>query len=397
MTSTGSRSPAAALRGRTAALALLIAWWVGFNLRSVLLSVPPVLGHVRDDLGLSYTATGLLASLPVLILGALAFPGAALVRRHGGHRVVAAGLLLTAAGAALRALPGGAVPVFGGTLLLAAGIAVAQPGLPVMLQAWFPGEVQRASTTVTLGLIVGEVTGAGVTGPLLLPTVGWRGSFVVWSLPVLVALLGWLLVPGRGLAGVADQRRPLRPLLRSRLLWWTAILFAGQSLVYFAANTWVPSSVHGGSDSVAASVDLTLLNLVMLPVTLVLAVTRRPFVRSRAFYVVGGLAALAGAVGWMLSADSLGPLWVLLIGTGTSSTFAGLLAYPPTVAAPEDVAAYAAMMLTVGYVAAFVGPVLGGTARDLLHTQWAPFLPIAVAAAVWVVAALRVPHPRTAP
>jgi CP family cyanate transporter-like MFS transporter len=84
-----SHAPSPPLRGRTAALTLLIAWWVGFNLRAVLLGVPPALGHVRDDLGLSYTASGLLTSLPVLVLGVLAFPGAALVRRRGGHRVVA--------------------------------------------------------------------------------------------------------------------------------------------------------------------------------------------------------------------------------------------------------------------------------------------------------------------
>jgi len=387
------------LRGTAATVALLIAWWAGFNLRSVLLAVPPVLGHVRDDLGLSYTVAGLLTSLPVLIFGALALPGAALVRRAGGHRTVAAGLLLLAGGAAARALPGGAAPVFLGTVVLAAGIAVAQPGLPLMLQAWFPREVQRASTLVTLGLIVGEVAGAGATGPLAPHLGGWRGSFLLWSAPALLALLLWLGVPGRD-AGSAPQRRqpPLlrSGLLRSRLMWWVAVLFGAQSLIFFASNTWVPSTVQGGSGSTAATLDLTLLNAVMLPVTLALALTRRPFVRSRAFYVAGSACALAGSVGWLLAADAAGPLWVLLIGAATSSAFTGLLAYPPSVAAPAEVAPFAGLMLTVGYAAAFVGPVLGGTARDLLHRQGAPFLPIVAAAAVMLLASLRLPHPRAA-
>lgn len=386
-----------ALDGRAATLALLIAWWAGFNLRSVLLSVPPVLGPLRTDLGLSYTAAGLLTSLPLVVLGVLAFPGAALVRRWGGHRVVALGLVGTAAGAALRALPaGGAAPVFAGTLVLAAGIAVAQPGLPVMVQAWFPRAVQRASTLVTLGLITGEIAGAGVTGPAILGPLGWRASFAVWAVPAVVATVAWLAVPGRGPAGRAASGRPLRPLLRSPQLWWVAALFGAQSLVYFAANTWVPSTVRGGSGSAAASLDLTLLNLVMLPATLALTVTRRPFVRSRAFYAAGSLLALVGAVGWMLSADSLGPLWVLLMGTATSTAFAGLLAYWPTVAAPEDVAASTAMMLAFGYLAAFLGPLLGGTARDALHTQWAAFLPVAVSATVMLACSLRLPAARDA-
>jgi MFS transporter, CP family, cyanate transporter len=396
-TAAPARPRAGELDGRAAVLALAVAWWAGFNLRSVLLSVPPLLDPLRADLHLSYTAAGLLTSLPLVVLGALAFPGAALVRRWGAHPVVALGLLGTALGAALRALPaGGAAPVFAGTLLLAAGIAVAQPGLPVMVQAWFPRSVQRASTVVTLGLITGEIAGAGMTGPAILGPLGWRGGFAVWAAPVAVAAVAWVAVPGRGPAGMAPRGRPLRPLLRSPQLWWVVVFFGAQSLVYFAANTWIPATVRGGSGSAAASLDLTLLNLVMLPATLALTLTRRPFVRSRAFYATGSLLALTGAVGWMVSADSLGPLWVLLMGAATSTAFAGLLAYWPSVAAPEDVAASTAMMLAFGYLAAFLGPLLGGTARDALHTQWAAFLPVAVSAAVMLACSVRLPAARDA-
>jgi MFS transporter, CP family, cyanate transporter len=41
---------------------------VGFNLRSVILGVPPVLPLIQHDLGLSYTLTGFLTALPVLAL-----------------------------------------------------------------------------------------------------------------------------------------------------------------------------------------------------------------------------------------------------------------------------------------------------------------------------------------
>lgn len=358
-----------ALRGGAATAALVAAWFVGFNMRSVLLSVPPVLGHLRNDLGISYTTAGLLTSVPVLVLGALALPGAALVRRLGAHRTVTLGVLALALGAAARALPGGLAPIFAGTVLLSAGIAIAQPGLPVMLQAWFPAAVQRASTLVTLGLLSGEVAGVGITGPVSGRTGGWRGTFVVWAVPAAVALAGWALLPSRHAAGTASGRRPLGPLLRSRLMWWVAVLFAAQSLVYFSSNTWIPTTAPGGSGSAAATVDLTVLNAVMLPLTLALTLTRRPFVRSRLFYLAASLAALAGTVGWMVADGVAGPLWAALLGIGASATFAGLLAYPPSVAEPEDVAPFAGMMLTVGYAAAFLGPVLGGAALDLMHRR----------------------------
>ena len=41
---------------------------VGFNLRSVILAVPPILPLMQHDLRLNYTTAGLLTALPVLVL-----------------------------------------------------------------------------------------------------------------------------------------------------------------------------------------------------------------------------------------------------------------------------------------------------------------------------------------
>jgi CP family cyanate transporter-like MFS transporter len=376
------------------ALTLLIAWWVGFNLRAVLLGVPPVLDRVQHDLGLSYTAAGLLTSLPILVLGVAALPGAALVRRLGGHRTVALGLLAVAAGTPLRAA-GGVPPLYAGTVLLALGISIAQPGLPLVLQARFPAAVQRASTTVSCGLITGELVAASITVPVLAPLTGggWRGSFLAWTAPAALAASAWLLVgadrPSAG-AGAGMGQRTAR---RSARLWWASTIFAAQSLTYFSANTWIPTSVAGGPSSGSATLALIVLNSVQLPVTLVLITTRRPFVRSRGFYVAAGALAATGVLGWLVAADAAVPLWTALIGAGVSMTFAALLAYPPSVEAPADVAGFTAVMLTAGYCAAFTGPLLGGAVLDLVHWRRAPFLPIAVATMVMVLAAVR-PPPR---
>lgn len=372
---------------------LLIAWWVGFNLRAVLLGVPPVLERVQSDLHLSYTAAGLLTAIPILVLGAAALPGAALVRRIGGHRTVALGLLAVAAGTPLRAA-GGLAPLYAGTVLLALGIAIAQPGLPLVMQARFPRAIQRASTTVTCGLISGELVAASITAPLLAPLTGggWRGSFLVWTGPAALAAAVWMLVPADAPPVPADgaDAAPATPHRAARLR-WASTIFASQSLTYFASNTWLPESVAGGPGSRAATLGLVVLNATQLPVTLALLSTRRPFVRSRPFYTAAGSLAAAGTIGWLVAADSAVPLWAALIGAGVSMTFAGLLAYPPSVEAPSGVAGFTAVMLTAGYCAAFTGPLLGGAVLDHVHWRRAPFLPIAAAAVVMVGAGLRRP------
>ncbi len=77
---------------------------VGFNLRTVILAVPPVLPLIQHDLGLSYTETGVLTALPILVLGCCAWPAGLLVGRIGGRHCVTIGLILLSVGTFLRVL-----------------------------------------------------------------------------------------------------------------------------------------------------------------------------------------------------------------------------------------------------------------------------------------------------
>ena len=379
--------------GRPQLALLLVAFWVGFNLRASLLSVPPILGLARTSYHLSYEAAGLVTALPILAFGVMAFPGAALVRRLGGYRVVGIGLVVAAAGELGRALPGGALALFLGTVVMGTGIAIAQPGLPAMWQRWFQGRVQLASVTLTLGITVGEVVGAGITQPFLLPLVhSWQGTMVCWGLLGASCIPIWLLGVPREPAGRAGETSwELRQLLLDRRLWSVYVLFAGQSLVFFSANTWIPTSVGGGPHSALASLSLVTLNGVMVPVDLLLIVIARPFATHRWFYLLSAGITLAGAGGWLFFWQRAPLLFAALIGAGVALNFAGLLAYPAMVAAPARVASLSAAILTVGYAGAFFGPFLGGVALDLGGGRQSPFIPITVAAVIMVVAALVAP------
>ena len=370
----------------------MVAFWLGFNLRASLLGVPPILALLRADYRLSYAVAGLVTALPILALGVMAFPGAALVRRLGGFRVVGVGLLLAAAGELGRALPG-VFALFLGTLIMGTGIAIAQPGLPALWQRWFVGHVQRASVTMTLGITVGEVVGAGVTQPILLPLMqSWQGTMAFWGLIGASCIPIWFLWVPRDRAGItSDSGGGVGQILRNRQLWSVYVLFGGQSLVFFSANTWIPTSVGGGVHSTLASISLVTLNGVMVPVDLLLIVVARPFATHRSFYLLSSLVTLVGTGGWLVYGQHAPLLFAALIGAGVALNFAGLLAFPAMVAAPARVASLSAAILTVGYAGAFFGPFLGGLALDLGGGRQSPFIPITAAAALMVIAALVAP------
>ena len=166
---------------------------VGFQLRAVVLAVPPVLPAIRDDLHLTFTAAGALTALPVLCLGAAAVPGAFLVNRFGARLVVGAGTAGLGVTALLRLAPPEPVALFAFSGLMALSVAVAHPAMTVIVRAWFPGAVQRAGTVFASALGLGGLGGAVLTVHLA-SAVGWRGSFVVWSLLALAVGLAWLAV-----------------------------------------------------------------------------------------------------------------------------------------------------------------------------------------------------------
>src|SRR5712691_8840720 len=169
--------------------------FVGINLRSIILAVPPVLPLIKHDLNLSYTATGLLTSMPILIMGATAWSSGLLVERIGGRNAVTFGLILLAGGSLLRALWPVAFPLFFFTALLSLGIALTQTTIPVLVRRWFPAHIGLATALFTDGLIIGETLGAGATVPIMLGFLGkgaWVATFVFWGLPVVVLLPFWL-------------------------------------------------------------------------------------------------------------------------------------------------------------------------------------------------------------
>lgn len=378
---------------RSAAALFLVTFWVGFNLRAAILGVPPVLSLVKQGLNLSYTEVGLLTGIPILAFGIVAIPASGLIRRVGGYAVVTVGLSLAAAGEAVRAIPvGGAVALFLGTAVMGVGIALAQPGLPVLFQRWFQDRVQTASITLTLGITVGEMVAASISRPVLFGALNsWQGTMFVWALCGVSAIAIWRAFAPRWTVGLAgDAGWELGPLFRAPRLWAVYLCFGGQSLVFFAANTWIPTSVPGGPHSLLSSLSLAVLNGVMIPVDVGLILARRQFATSRWFYFGSSLITVAGTAGWFLFSAYVPLLFAALIGIGVAMNFAGLLAYPPLVAPSGRVAPLTAVMLTVGYACAFSGPFLGGLVLDLGAGPRSPFIPIVAASLIMVLASLGV-------
>jgi CP family cyanate transporter-like MFS transporter len=357
----------------------------------VIFGMPPVLPEIRADLHLTYLATGALPSLVTVVFGLAAIPGAILVNRFGAYLVLGGGTIFLGLAGLLRLLPPGTFWLFAGTGLLSLSVALAQPGLAVIARTWFPGRAQSISTVYSLGLTVGGLAASAGTA-FLLGLGGWRGTFVIWSGLALAAGLLWLWsAPGR------EQIHEPAPhsfgaLLRDGEVWRAAGLFGCQSLVYFSVSTWSPFLLHDRGPAYVA-LFLFILGVTGLPPTIWLATTHRPWAGSRAFYVGAGVLILMGTSGLALGLVGWAWLWAALIGLGATLVFAGGLALPAIRArSADEVAGYSGLMLTIGYLVSFVGPVTGGYLLDHTRQITSAYWPVLAASVAIVVLGVTMPR-----
>jgi CP family cyanate transporter-like MFS transporter len=378
---------------------LALLWLAGIDLRLTILALPPVLPLIHRDLDLSEKLVAALTGLPVLLFAIVAIPGSLLIARIGARRALLTGLVLTALGSAGRGLGPSTPMLFAMTFVMGAGISIMQPALPSLVSEWFETRPGLATAVYTNGLLIGEILGAWLTLPLVLPLVGgsWGGSFAVWAVPVLASAML--------IAGATTNQRP--PPGGSAPLWWpdwrdtqtwqVGLILGGGSSIYFGANTFIPDYLHavGAEDMIGPC--LTSLNVGQLPASFLVMGFPERVTGKKGPLVALSVVSLVG-LGLML----LPSPWARISGAGILGFAAAFgliltLALPPMLAAASDVHRLSAGMFVIGYLTAFLVPLLGGIAWDATALPVTAFLPIVLGAAMVLAVAARLrPHQLTA-
>lgn len=342
----------------------------GANMRTVFTSLPPLLEDVRDDLGLSAAAAGLLTTAPVLCFGVLAPLAPPLVRRVPIERVIAACAALTAAGAALRGV-GGVGGLFAGTMLAGAAVAIAQTCVPALLRARFAGARGTLTGAFSMALTLGAAAAAAVAVPLERHLGSWQAVLSAYALPAALAALVWA---GAGARTHVPRAQPLG-LRRVARPWSLPAYFGLQAMSFYCGLAWLPAILEqeGYSESEAGSL-LALTNAIQLAPALLVPVVAARRLDQRSLLVA--LVALAGA-GFcgVLLAPGAAVFWMIVLGVGQGGSLGLSLVLPALRGAGAGaVAALTALSLSVGYLVAAAGPTLVGLARDLSGGWTLPLL-----------------------
>src|SRR5262249_16291755 len=293
---------------------------LAFTRRGATPRLPPVFPELASTLHLSSLTIALLAATPVLCFAVFSIPAAPLARRFGEERVLLASLLLLAVGLLAR----GALPrllLFPGTVLASAAIALMNVLLPSLVKRRRPDQAGLLIGLYLLSLAGGAILGSLIAVPLYNASDGsaWL-TLGLWALPALAAGLAWLpqwrfrtppASPGGGLLGGSRLVRVSRHALA-----WQVMGFMGlQSLIYYAALSWLPILLRDrGAGAVQAGNVLALMNFGNA-VTALLAPVLAHRVRDQRWLIAASVAVSAvGLAGLWFAPLSGAAAWTLGFG-----------------------------------------------------------------------------------
>lgn len=346
---------------------LVLLWACGANLRLTILSVPPVIPIIQDDLNLSGAQVGLLSGLPVFMFAIAAAPGSTLVAWLDVRRALLTGLAITAAGAAMRAASSTPWQLYLTSLVMSSGVALMQPTMAAAVRAWVPQRAAFGTAVYTNGLIVGEIIPVAVMLPFMLPWFGdWRPALGIWSVPVLATafLVAMSRLPS-GAAPASVRKVKWFPDLGSSLSWRIGLILGSVSSAYFCTNGFLPAYLNGKGHPELVSPALTALNLGQLPTSFLLLFTADRIQGKRWPYLLFGLLLIACIIGIMSSAGHWAVVWAALVGATCGAALTLALALPPLFCRhPDEVARVSASAFAVSYGFAMLVSFVSGLAWD---------------------------------
>ncbi len=342
----------------------------GFNLRTAITSLPPLFPDLAARLHLSSAALSLLAATPVICFGVVSAFAAWLNRRFGEEVILLVALGVLTAGLLLR----GAAPeimLFPGTALAASAIAILNVLLSSMVKRRWPERAGLLIGIYLTSLSVGAILGSLISVPLYRSSGGsLRLALGLWAAPAALAMLLWLpqlryRAADRATSAAAPPAGRIK-VYRYALTWQVTAFMGLQSLLYYAALSWLPTIFQDrGSSAVTAGNLLALMGVGNLATSLIVPVLAHRTPGQRALVVPSLIGTAAGLAGSLWAPLGQAPLWVLVLGISQGSCLALAIFFMMARAPNPGVAAsLSAFSQSAGYLVASTGPLAVG----LLHT-----------------------------
>jgi CP family cyanate transporter-like MFS transporter len=378
---------------------------LAFNLRAAITSLPPVFPELQDKLHLSSAAITWLAATPVLCFGAFSGIAASLSRRFGEERVLFGALIGCSAGLLLRgALPGALL--FPGSVLALGSIAIMNVLLSSMIKRRWPERAGLLIGIYLTALSSGAVIASLVSVPLFNGSGGSvKETLGLWGLPAVAATLIWitqLRYPPPSRRPGAETTRPTGAqvgVYRHRLAWQVTLFMGLQSLLYYAAASWLPELFRDRGDSATtAGALLAVMGLGNLLTSLITPAIADRVADQRLLVAPSVVITAVGLAGSLWAPLGSAVFWVLILGMAQGAALGlGIFFTMARAPDPATAASLSSLAQSVGYLLSAAGPLAVGFLRTATGGWTVPVVLLLVVCVVEITVGLLAGRDRMIP
>lgn len=364
---------------------------VAANLRPAITSIGPLVGTIRDDLGLSNGSMGLLTSLPLILFALVSPIVPRFANKYTNELILLSGLIILLIGIVLRSFSIIAT-LFLGTFFLGAGIAICNVLLPGIIKEKFPRKVGLMTSVYSTTMGIFAAIGSGLSIPLAKGLgLGWPSALLIWGIPTLIAGAVWIFILRKTKSendvelnyGNSEGNQ----IWKSGIAWQVAFYMGFQSFLFYVTISWLPEILHSQGISISAAGWLLFATqMIGLPFSFIVPLIAEKLPSQRLIVFALGLCSISG-YGFLLFGTS--PLTMILsivfIGITLGGTFPlALTLLSMRARSARQAAALSGMAQSIGYILAATGPMVIGYLYDLT-SSWTMPIVILLIVAVFVV------------
>lgn len=355
--------------------------FVAFNLRPAITSVGPVIGIIRDDIGLSNWSVGLLTSLPLIAFAIMSPLAPRLGNRFSNERALLFGLILLFFGLMVRSISV-LFLLFAGTVFIGLGIAICNVLLPGVIKEKFPAKVALMTSLYSTAMGVFAATASGLSIPLARGAEwGWQLALLFWTIPAVIGIIIWVYISKKDKSDQSVEMKYVQPsdnrMWRSPLAWQVACFMGLQSFMFYVTVSWLPEILHDyGVSMETAGWMLSFTQFVGLPASFFVPVIASKFKSQSLIVVTLTLFAISGYTGLLLgNSYAVMIASIVSIGIALSGSFSLALAFLGMRArSARQAAELSGMAQSLGYTLAAIGPMFIGFLFDITHAWSVPLM-----------------------
>lgn len=343
----------------------------------------------------------LLFTLPFVVFAALAIPSGLLADRIGIRKAAGIGVILVILGSLMRSAYTSFTLLLAFTFLYGIGFALIYPNLPKLVGALFPRKKAGLATGIYVtGISLGPALALAITLPVIYPmTNAFQGTILIWTIPAIAgAILWWTFVKEPPRSSIQNKQRgggirSSPPVWENRNLWLVGLILFFTNIQYYTWSAWTPALLmqKGALPDLAAAIT-SVMSWAGIPFVFIIPWAsykvglRKPFILSCTI-----VTALASWIAIYIPVPLFWPLMVVLA-ISVSVVFSMVLALPVEMVSKESIGASSGMVLSIGYIGAFVGPLVAGRILDVMKNLNLALVMLIGMAVVWTCIVFMIPE-----